>query len=361
MKTKKILTSQATPGMIVADDVYSFNNLLIINKNTILSDRIITRLKFYSINEFTIVLSDSKKNIAQEEFVPLPNYSERTKKSLEFKKFNLSFEKSLDYFHSALDGIASRKEDVNTEELLVEVHQILQSARNGAHVFDMLHCMRAYDDLSYAHSINVGIICNVIGHWLKYEDKDIEILTLCGLLHDVGKLLMPLDIISKPGKLTDNEYTTIKTHTTKGYNLLKDQDIDKRIKYAILMHHERCDGSGYPNQFVSKQIDAFSKIVAIADVYDAMTSARVYRAPICPFEVISLFEQEGLTKYDPKYLLPFLEGIVQTYLHNSVLLSNGMEAEIILINQHSLSKPVVRIKKTFWDLSKRDVSIVSIL
>jgi putative nucleotidyltransferase with HDIG domain len=192
-----------------------------------------------------------------------------------------------------------------------------------------------------------------MGKWLHFMPDDLEVITLCGLLHDIGKLMIPNKIITKPDRLTDEEFSTIKTHTIRGYNLLKTKQIDSRIKHAALMHHERCDGSGYPYGFFSDQIDHFAKLVAIADVYDAMTCSRVYRGPLCPFEVVNIFETEGLTKYDPKCIIIFLESIVQTYIHNRVRLNNNQEGEIIMINKLDLSRPVVKVGDEFVDLSKK--------
>ena len=120
----------------------------------------------------------------------------------------------------------------------------------------------------------------------------LDTLTLCGLLHDIGKLKIPDEILNKPGKYTDEEFDLVKRHTKFGYELLKTLNIDPHIKKAALLHHERCDGSGYPLKATQKDLDDFSMVVAIADVYDAMTAARSYRAPLCPFQVIERFEQE---------------------------------------------------------------------
>lgn len=366
MKIKKILTSQAIPGMICAGDIYTFNNLLIIAMNTPLTDRIITRLRFYSIEEIPVFIEEAKPIVHEEYVDPVYEYTEintnKIKKTIAFKKFHKSYIETVDNLNDSLTKIASHSGEINIDELMLHCNDVLLTCRNTFHVFDMLHCIRDYDDLTFVHSLNVALICNTIGKWLDFSKEDLDALTLAGLLHDIGKLLIPNSIISKSGKLTDDEFTTIKTHSTKGYQLLKDMDIDKRIKYAALMHHERCDGSGYPNGYTRRSIDSFAKIVAIADVFDAMTSARAYRGPLCPFEVISLFETEGLNKYDPKYLMTFLEGIVQTYMHNQVRLSNGMEGEIIMINKNFLSKPIVHVEYAFIDLSKeKDLSIVAIL
>jgi HD-GYP domain-containing protein (c-di-GMP phosphodiesterase class II) len=128
------------------------------------------------------------------------------------------------------------------------------------------------------------------------------------------------------------------------------------------MHHERCDSTGYPLRLRSDQIDPFAKIVAIADVYDATTSPRVYRGPMCPFEVIDIFEQDGLQKYDPKFILVILENIVNTYLLETVRLSDGNEGQVIYINKNHLSRPTIKIGNSYVDLSvEKDLNILEII
>lgn len=350
MNEIKILTSQAIPGMVVAEDVYTKDHNLIIAKDTILTDRIITRLEFYDIADFLISSGDE---LMEQETEYLENtYYEEVKKSESFKRFHQAYQNTLDNFKGSFEEIITEDSKANTDYLLSEVNNILYQCNTSIELFDMLHCLRHYDDTTYVHSLNVALICNIIGKWLDFSKEDLEVITLCGLLHDIGKLLIPSEIITKPAKLTAEEFSTVKTHTLRGYNLLKNKNIDSRIKLSTLMHHERCDGSGYPYGFTSKQIDPFAQLVAIADVYDAMTCARVYRGALCPFEVLHIFETEGLTKYDPRYIMTFLEGIVQTYIHNSVILSDGQEGEVVLINRLALSRPVVMVGKQFIDLSR---------
>lgn len=121
----------------------------------------------------------------------------------------------------------------------------------------------------------------------------------------------------------------IKTHTIEGYKILQNQPVNDHIKNAALMHHERCDGSGYPFGLTGNRIDKFAKIVSIADVYDAMTAARVYRGPLCPFTVIDIFEKEGLQKYESEYILCFLKNVVLTYIGQRVRLTNGQEGDVV--------------------------------
>lgn len=350
---------QAVPGMVIANDIYTQDQHLIMPKNTKLTDKGIIRLDFYSIYEFSIYSDDALD--AETELYESTFYEE-IKRSESFKRFKQNYNVSLDNLQSSIESFSTGSKPVDPQELLLDVSKIISQCNTNIELFNMLHCMRQYDDSTYVHSLNVSLICNIIGKWLKFDEKELEILTLSGLLHDIGKIMLPPDIITKPDKLTEDEYSTIKTHPLRGYKLLKGTSIDSHVKYAVLMHHERCDGSGYPYGFHSDQIDPYAKIVSVADVYDAMTCARVYRGPLCPFEAVAVFENEGFLKYDPKYILTFLEGIVQTYLHNTVLLSNKMVGQIVFINKHALSRPVVMVGEEFIDLSKdRSIQILSIM
>lgn len=359
MKIDKIFISQAVPGMIVADDIYTNDNHLVIAKETVLTDKIITRLEFYSILNLKVYSISSNDEAVY--LLENATYYEKIKQSEAFRRFHQAYKNTVNNFKSTLDSIVTEHKDVDTDQLLAETSEILYQCDTNIELFNMLHCMREYDDTTYVHSLNVSLICNIIGRWLKFSAEDLKVITLCGLLHDLGKLMIPSQIITKPSRLTEEEYSTIKTHTIRGYNLLKGKNIDPRIKHAALMHHERCDGSGYPYGFYSDQIDPFAKLVAIADVYDAMTCARVYRGPLCPFDVVTIFENEGYSKYDPKFIMTFLEGIVQTYINNTVKLSDDSTGEIKLINKLELSRPVIKVGDKFIDLSKqRDLHIVSL-
>ncbi len=350
MDKLKILLSQAVPGMVVAVDIFSRDGYLIIAKDTPLTDKSITRLEFHSILELTIFGFQAAllpTSYQQEE-----TFIEKIKKSESFYRFHLAYQNTFADLKASLDGIARQQKEVDTDMLLIDAAKILDQCNSNNDLLHMLHCIRDYDDSTYTHCLNVALIGNIIGKWLHFSSDDLEIITLCGLLHDVGKLAIPQQIIQKPSRLTTEEFNTIKTHTIRGYNLLKNQKIDIRIKHAALMHHERCDGSGYPYGFYSDQIDPFAKLIAIADVYDAMTCARVYRGPLCPFEVLSIFETEGYTKYDPKCIMTFLEAIAQTYVNHTVKLNNEMIGEVVLINKLNLSRPVVKVRNQFIDLSK---------
>ncbi|MBU5332175.1 HD-GYP domain-containing protein [Anaerocolumna aminovalerica] len=372
MNIERISSEQAVVGMISATDIFAKNKLLI-EKNTELTERSIIRLKLYGVRELKVFASNEKNAYVQEEEEHIPqdepviednmSYHEKVRRTKEFICFQDSIVSYANSLKNYLDTIIKDNEQLDTERLVSEIEAILVESRNGLHVIDMLNCMRTYDDDTYIHSVNVALLCYIMGGWMRYSLSETRLLALSGLLHDIGKLMIPQELITKPSQLTPEEYLRVKEHTNKGYFILKHQDLDVRVKRAALMHHEKCDGSGYPLGLTRSQIEPFAKIVAIADIYEAMTAKRVYRGRICPFEVIAIFEKEGLQKYDPVYLLTFLERVIEAYINNWVLLSNEEKAEIIMINKYDLAKPVVRTQNSdFIDLSKeRDIDILAII
>ena len=225
-----------------------------------------------------------------------------------------------------------------------------------------LQLMREYDDTIYIQSLSVALIAHTIATQQNLPEDQIRTLMLTCAFHDIGKLQIPMEIISKPGKLTEEEYAVIKTHPRKSYDILTRAHFPQEVCAAALLHHERCDGSGYPSGFKGERLPLFAKIIAIADVYDAMTARRSYRKEICSFDVIAEFENSGYQKYDVNLLLDFLTSIAQSHLNNQVRLSNSLIGTIIMINKHKLSKPVVNIDGTFIDLSKeKDITILELL
>lgn len=362
MKTDRILISNIKPGMVLAEDVHNSVDQLVLNEGTELNEHSITRLKFYNIHEVLVAIPDS----AQEETAASKNesYTETVKKSPEFKAFKKEYDVSLSSIEDRMRAfVQNPDQELDTEPMLNNVSEIFGTVNTCGQVFDMLMCIRNLDDLTFVHGLNVGIICNVFAQWLKYSPEDTQILVTAGLLHDIGKLTIPDKILTKKGALTEEEYNVIKGHSRAGYNMLKNQNLDPRIALAALQHHERSDGTGYPDGLKAPHISEFAKIIAIADVYDAMTAARCYRGPICPLEVLNTFENDGLSKYDPKFLLSFMDKVVSTYTNHHVLLNNGKVGEIVMVNKHSPARPILRMMNgECIDLSKESgLAIVGIV
>ena len=316
--------------------------------------QLIEHLKFYQIASVSIFPENhGDRNSSTMTARRLETYSQRIRRSPEFQRFKTDYTKKVSFMKENINNFIVNDEDLNVDQLLDETLTLFGENSTTISMFDMLHNMRQIDDSTYAHSVNVALICRLIGKWKNFSEKDMDTLTLCGLLHDIGKSKIPNEIIGKPGKLTDSEYEEIKKHPVIGYNLVKNLDIDQRIKNAVLLHHERFDGKGYPLGLTGNEIDDFTSIVSIADVYDAMTANRCYRDGLCPFEVIAIFEKEGLTQFNPKYILTFLDHIANTYINNEVLLSDGSSGKIVLINK-KLTRPTIQLDNgNFINLESR--------
>lgn len=375
---KEYQTKDLLPGMVTAIPVRTKRGQLIINPNVELTRTLISRLEFYGIASVQITENKqvatpmetpkdpayfpAKSPVSAPSLVSDASYSQKLKSSPEFQRFQVDFTLRSQDLKNCFDAYLSDGGTVNKEELLSKTISLVSPKQTTLDVFDMLHNMRQVNDSTYAHSLNVAIISRIIGKWLHFSNEELDTLTLAGLLHDIGKTKIPDEVLNKDGKLTDEEFQMIRNHPKYGYDILKSQPLNSHIKKAALMHHERCDGSGYPMGLTMEEIDDYALIIAIADVYDAMTAARSYRAPLCPFEVIAEFEKDGLQKYKPKYILTFLENIANAYQNNRVMLSDGTSARIVLLNHRRLSKPLVQLDDgACIDLEKSPLYIKAII
>lgn len=285
-----------------------------------------------------------------------------TRDTEEFKVFNKVYLQSIESLKDTFNNVVMNNEQIDKDAILEDVQNVVSKSRNSIHIIDMLQCMRGYNDVTYVHSMNVALLSNMIGRIIypDIRDEELDVLTLSGLLHDIGKMMIPGEIINKKGRLTTSEYNIVKTHVLHGNNILKNLNLDPRIAEVAMRHHERCDGSGYPGGYRRNQTEPFARIVAIADTYDAMTSDRAYRPAICPFDVIHMFEREGIVKYDTEFLLPFLEKAVQAYINVDVKLTTDKIGRVIMINQNRFSRPVVQVGNEFYDLSEKENADISI-
>ncbi len=342
-----VQTKDLKIGMMVAEDVYSKAGQLIIRKDSLLTRQMISHIKYYFIEQVNI--HDGELALEIREALESRNGAQTTQlerilRSEEYKVFKKDYSSSVNMLQDSVNDIILRNSQVNAPELISETVKIFDKNQGYFSFFGMLHSMKQIDDSTFAHSMNVAMISRLIGIWSNFDNETLDLLTLAGLLHDVGKCQIPDDILMKPQKLSKQEYEYVKMHAQFGYDILKNQDLDLRVKQAALHHHERCDGSGYPFGHDINKLGDFECIISIADVYDAMTADRCYRSGLCPFEVISFFEEEGIQKYHPKYITTFLQRIANTYLNSDVLLSNGETGKIIFINER-LTRPIVQLHK----------------
>ena len=343
---KKLSPKELKAGMIALEPITTPLGQPIAPAGVELTRQIINKMKLYNCEYAVVdveeVPEEAPPKATKTRVEEAKTHSQKIVESHEFHDFELDYSRALAFLHEVFEGVQNKTYTIEEDELVKSVQPLFISRNTITELFDMIQQMHSLNDSVYAHCINVALISRMIGRWLHMEQHDLDTLTCCGLLHDIGKLVIPDEILNKPGKLTEEEFAIVKAHPKYGYELLRNQNIDSRIKKSALMHHERYDGSGYPHGLSDELLSDFAMIVAIADVYDAMTAARSYRVPLSPFQVIANFEKDGFQKYHTKYIYVFLHRIASTYQNNRVMLSDGRACTVVMLNQNSLSRPMVR-------------------
>jgi uncharacterized domain HDIG len=204
---------------------------------------------------------------------------------------------------------------LDSEVLIGLGDTIFENWNECCYVMGWLSELKNTDLYTYNHSINVGLYSMLLAYWLGIPYEEIYQSTQAGLLHDIGKVKVDIDVLNKKEKLTKEEFEEIKLHTVHGFNIIKDTDcISYEVKKTILMHHEREDGSGYPIKSKSHMINMYTKIVAVTDVYDAMTSDRVYKRRVSPNKAIEMFTTTGINLFDVNIVNTFIKNILENNL-----------------------------------------------
>ena len=322
-------------GMIIGEDIYSYRNELIVPKDTVVNKKVLKKLEHHSIICVTV----------KEDVDFATTHFEKVRLSKEFQSFQLTYNNCMPIYVKLMNRFVETGVWKSTSQLHDIYLKIAACAKTGESLLDFLYNMLPREEtMTHAHCLNSALLAGVFGTWWKLSQEDMMLLIQCGFFYDIGKLRLPQDLLWKSEKLTDLEYTKLKTHTMLGFELLKDQpEISESVIKATLQHHERCDGSGYPSRLRGDKINIFAKYIAIIDAYEAMTSARTYRQPLNPFQVIANFEQEGYEKYDKTLLQPILYHIAATQLGFMVRLNNDEEARVSsIINKNHLSRPLLK-------------------
>lgn len=345
---KKVNITKLCDGMVTAENVISPKGQLILEKNQRITSFDIAKFGFYNIQ--SVMVEDYLNMQSEPPQIRLTNVKHKYHISLHILEDNLN-------------DIIARNVDPDEDKLIVDTVDIFEHLETSYELFSVMHELQKTDTSTMAHLMNVSLLCRLIGVWAGLDKEFVDHLTLAGLLHDIGKLRIPNEILLKPGKLTPEEFEEIKKHPLYSYEILKDMKVYKDIKYAALLHHEKFDGSGYPFGYTGDRIDDMTGIVTIADVYDAMTAKRCYHNAMCPFDVIADFEYDGINKYHPKYIGMFLNKIASTYIGSNVLLSNGREAKIIYVTD-KYSRPTVSLTDDGSIIALKDnpdIKIVKVL
>lgn len=345
---KQVSITELIPGMIAAENILSHDSQMVIPKGTIFTENIIARLENYYIY-YVNVEDDNASDLS----CPLiPHKINTDTASLqdtakEDSCFVGAFKRCSEHFRAVLIGSISRNDPFSSDDLLREVMSLLTQDYKNENILDILLNMRNMDDTVYSHCISVALISNIFSRWLGFTKNEQLTATACGLFHDCGMLMLPSGILEKSGKYTREELNIVKTHPIEGFHLLsRYRNIPEAVKDAALTHHERCDGSGYPYGLKNDELSRFTKIIMIADIFDAMINDKSYHLSMCPFSLIKYFENDGIRKYDTEYILTFLEHILNFYLKHKVTLHSGMDGNVIFINRGLFPRPAVRTESS---------------
>lgn len=350
-KVKEVQVRNLVPGMILAKDIIidGKDNL---KKDMILNSECIEEIK--KIGEsYKVYVYDNK-------------YNEKINKFIKYSIKNINKkEKIFDNISIKLDDVYRRvgyNPKLSITELRDLQKEVLEESKDYG--LTMKSIIKGRDEGEYLqrHCVNVGILSLMIGKWAKLLNKDIINLTYAALLHDIGKMKIDDKILCKKSKLTAQEFKLAQAHTVIGYEIVKGIPyLDKSVSMGVLMHHERCDGSGYPLKLKGENIHVFGKIIAIADEFDAMTSNRVYKKQQSPFVVLKKMKEESLTKLDYNYFTTFLKGMIDCYVGEMVRLSDGKVGKIISMDVDNILKPLVLVQDEFIDLKYKDNLFVETL
>ena len=233
---------------------------------------------------------------------------------------------------------------------------IIAKIRSKKDIMTTLTAIKSMDHYTYQHSVQVAVFSLVLGVQLQLNKDQLYELCIGALMHDIGKILIPKDIILKTGPLTDEEFTTIKEHTNRGYGYLKGYlDIPESSRIISLQHHERMDGCGYPYNVKKGYISRFARIVAIADVYDALISDRPYRKAICPNDAIEYILSKSDTQFDYEMVRSFSKAIVPYPTGTLVKLSTGDIAIVTDVFRNFGLRPEVIIIKKGTNYNSREI------
>ncbi|PZD94270.1 HD family phosphohydrolase [Paenibacillus sambharensis] len=330
------------PGDKLAQDVFNNFGLNVLSQGTVLNDREISRLLQHQIDYVDI----------EERIEPgLPDSSQNSN--------HHGADKLLPVFEDALQGIselfvnAMAEGKVQSEDVDRTFTPLVEGCRTEKDVVSLLVALNDKDDYTCQHSVQVGMISYYIAGWMGYSEEEAQQVGKAGFLHDIGKCRIDYQILNKPGKLTEEEFETVKQHTLHGEEILRESLEDEMYALVALQHHERFDGSGYPHGLKGEEIIPAARIVAIADIYSAMISSRVYQEKQDLLHVLNELYELSFHKLDPIITQTFIKNMIPNFIGKKVELETGETGTIVMTNPSDFFRPLIQVGEEFIDISRK--------
>lgn len=326
---QRISIKHLKSGMIVARNIYDADGHKLLSKDVVLNEQYIARLHNLAIPAVYVKFSNDDDIDYPDDIV-----SEQTRVRA-IKNLNIAFHKC--QLTNTVDLKIMKQITRNIlDSLLVNRTNIVQ-----------MNDIRCYDDYTFAHSVNVCILSTMLAISCQYSTRKLREISLGALLHDVGKIKIPHKILNKPASLSDEEFAVIKKHSEYGFDILR-QSHDMSIvpMHIAFQHHEKFNGTGYPRGLKGTEIHEYARIVAIADVYDALTSDRPYKNACAPYEAYKIMVQSSNLQFDNVLLEKFFSYIAVFPVGSIVQLNTGEYALVVGVEQGFTFSPTVKLLTT---------------
>jgi len=336
---KKIPIEELKPGMVFTRTVFGDNYEIIAEPNTPITSKDIENLKKKGV-KFVETTGELKGIVKIQEEVPLVDKVESSAREL------MTFYKSLvDSVESVYTNYKVNKE-ILPDKVVNIVEKVIDKISEVGDKNVFLNLINIVDKTKYlpTHVLNATILGLLLGKEMNYPESKLKLLGTGILLMDIGMVFIPMSILERETKLTDEEYNKIKTHTVLGYRaVVQENNMSPEVGRVCLEHHERWDGTGYPRNLQKQQISEYARVAAIVDTYEAMTRKRVYRDRMMSFEAMRAILTEGSTKFDPDILKVFLRMMSVYPVGSYVMLNTRAIAKVISSDPISPFRPVVKV------------------
>lgn len=307
---------------------------------------VVTQLKVLSANKQKPV-KKKKRKPTKIDFADTVTLSKAKFDKSSFTDNLINARKSRDKTRSYVDNMlaeAKMGKTVDTQNARILVAELANNIVENLDASMWLTQLKQRDEYTAIHSLNVCVLSITFGRALGMSVDELNELGLGALLHDIGKMSVPLEILNKPGKLTSEEFEIMKSHPVKGYEmLLKDGSLSKKVLDIVKSHHERLSGSGYPDKLVDSDISYFTKIVSITDVYDAITSDRVYHDGMTPHSAMQRLYEWMPNNFDQDLIEKFIKVLGIYPIGSVVELKTGHVGVVVKLNAQHRLKPVVML------------------